>query len=329
MQDGHHSKMESASPQCLVVMYHYVRKRDSLASDGIMSISPREFERQLDQLCRQLEPIDWPTFLGWSRNRQSIPRRCFLLTFDDALVDHARIVLPILERRGLRGVFFVPGEVLTKQRMLSAHAIHALLAGLGCETFRYELLQYLRDHDPAADWSAKVDTEKAQEMYHYEPPRRAWIKYLLTMVLPDDLRRKAVDTLFEKHIGSPARWSRHWYLDWEDLVEMQTKGHTIGGHGHNHEPLSRLTPGELRHDMRKAAAVLNDGLGTDLRPFSYPYGDLTPDICEACRDAGFVHAFTTERGWATAECDPMHWPRIDTIYVETELKEKLPCMQQV
>ncbi len=67
MQDRHHSKMESASPQCLVVMYHYVRKRDPLASDGIMSLDPREFERQLDQLCRQLEPIDWPTFLGWSR----------------------------------------------------------------------------------------------------------------------------------------------------------------------------------------------------------------------------------------------------------------------
>ncbi len=197
--------------------------------------------------------------------------------------------------------------------------------------FLYESLagQYVRDYDPATDWLAKVDAQKAQKMYHYEPPHRAWIKYLLTMVLPDDLRRQAVDALFEKHIGSPARWSRHWYLDWEDLVEMQTKGHTIGGHGHNHEPLSRLTPGELRHDMQKVAAVLNDGLGAELRPFSYPYGDLTPDICEACRDAGFVHAFTTERGWATAECDPMRWPRIDTIYVETELKEKLPCMQQV
>ena len=317
--------MGGMDEQCLVIMYHYVQHRPLPVYEGVRGPAPEEFSAQLDRLCNVAEPIDWPSFYAWMQGRGSISRRSFLLTFDDGLADHARTVLPVLQERRLRGVFFVPGAVLATQGMLPAHAIHLLLSRLGEAAFERELADELAKHTGKKGWLASIDVEAAETMYHYESPTRARLKYLLTIALPIELRNAVVNALFERRIGSSARWSRHWYLGWDDLAEMESLGHTIGGHGYSHEPYLRLTPNERREDMSRVARVLRDGLGADIRPFSYPYGSFDDETAVACRESGFVHAFTTESRWVTRGCDPLRLPRVDTIHVDTILKEESAC----
>jgi peptidoglycan/xylan/chitin deacetylase (PgdA/CDA1 family) len=279
-----------------------------------------------------MEPIDWPTLFAWMDGRAEIPNRSFLLTFDDGLADHAETVLPILEDRGLRGVFFVPGAVLTTHRMLPAHSIHLLLSVLGESALENELRSYFSNRG-AMQWCHWLDQRPPEEdaaaetMYLYESPSLARLKYLLTMKLPLDLRAAAVEELFEQHVGSSPRWSRHWYLGWDDLVKIQSLGHTIGGHGHAHEPYDRLPSDEIRQDVLQIAAVLREGLGPDVRPFSYPYGSYNNQAVAACREAGFVHGFTTHRAWVEPHADPLRLPRFDTIDVNAVLREKMACQQ--
>ncbi len=330
-----HQSGESGGPRCLVVMYHYVHDQETLPRPGLPSIPPgipgltsRDFRVQIDRLCALMEPIDWPTLYAWMCGRGSIPERCFMLTFDDGLADHAETVLPILRERGLRGVFFVPGVILISHRLLPAHELHLLLALLDERTLEQELLSYLAQHKgDDTDWMASVDPAAAQAMYYYEPPGRARLKYLLTMRLPPDLRLEAVDALFERHVGASARWAPHWYLSWDDLAKMESLGHTVGGHGYRHEPYSRMTPAQHREDVRRTAAVLRGGLGPDIRPFSYPYGQCDEESCAACREAGFAHAFTTERRWVTRGSDVFRLPRVDTIDVEAVLEKEVSCPQ--
>lgn len=323
-------------PRCLVVMYHYVHDRDPLARpgsagpySGVHALSVERFRTQLDQLSAHAEPIDWPRYYAWTCGRASIPARSFLLTFDDGLIDHAETVLPILEDRGLHGVFFVPTSVLTTQHMLPAHQIHLLLSTLDAPLLEQEIRRTLNDRR-AAEWCEKLDPNPgtaapAEKMYHYESPALARLKYFLTMELPLELRDAMLDELFELHIGSTARWSRHWYLHWDDVAKMQSMGHTVGGHGHAHHPYTRLAADEVRVDVRKAGAILREGLGPELRPFSFPYGSFCNSAVEACVDAGFVHAFTTQSRWADAGCDPHRLPRVDTINVEVAMKEVASC----
>ena len=314
---------------CLVVMYHYVRADNDpqpLRSEGLVGLEPGDFEGQLDRLCAGREPIDWPGLYAWMQGQGRIPARSFLLTFDDGLADHARTVLPILNRRGLRGVFFVPGEMLNSEQLLGAHAIHLLLSLLGTEGFERELLRYLKAHGEGKDWLAEVDDDAAQAMYHYEEPRRARLKYLLTVALPIATRREAVEALFTRHIGSSKRWAREWYLNWTQLAELMAAGHTIGGHGYLHEPYTRLTRAQQRVDARRTAELLDEGLGPDLRPFSYPYGCYNEEAVSAVAGAGFVQAFTTQRRLLTGGDQALSLPRFDTIYVDAQLGQELhPC----
>ena len=110
-------------------------------------------------------------------------------------------------------------------------------------------------------------------------------------------------------------------------MKIQSLGHTIGGHGHVHEPYDRLTHEEIQKDVMQVAAVFRDGLGPDVRPFSYPYGSYNNHAVAACKKAGFVHGFTTHRGWTELHADPHRLPRIDTIDVYNVLREKLACHQ--
>lgn len=322
--------LEDSASTVLVVMYHYVRDQESLPRpgspgpfDGIRGLGTREFTAQIDRLSAEMEATDWPAVFAWLSGRGELPARSFLLTFDDGLIDHAETVAPLLEARGLRGVFFVPGSVLAAHRMLSAHALHLLLSTLGDEDLIRDLLDCLRRCDAQTDWAAQFHAGRHEEsvsrIYDYESPQRARLKYFVNMELPIPLRVAAIESLFERHIGSSPRWARHWYLGWDDLVRMQAAGHTIGGHGFSHEPYGRLNPGEIRQDVARASIVLRDGLGPDLRPFSYPFGSMSGPVFDACRDAGFVHAFTTQRQWLCRKAHPMQLPRIDTIHVETAL----------
>jgi peptidoglycan/xylan/chitin deacetylase (PgdA/CDA1 family) len=250
------------------------------------------------------------------------------LTFDDGLVDHAERVLPVLEERGLRGVFFVPGAVLTSHQLLPAHAIHLLLSTMDDKTLEREVLDYVSKHvGKDAVHLTSIDWAEAEAMYHYEPPARARVKFLLTIALPPEVRTATTNVLFERFVGSPERWARHWYMGWDDLARVQSSGHTVGAHGYTHAPYGGMTAAQRRDDMRKVNAVLCGGLGPGVRPCSYPYGQFDDDTCSACHEAGFAHAFTTERRWLTEGCDVFRLPRVRSIDVGVALAEDAQCVQ--
>ncbi len=325
---------DPASPQCLVVMYHYVRPQSTInglsacASDGrIDALSVEDFETQLDRLCAKYEPIDWPKLCSWREGRSALPHRSFLLTFDDGLSDHARYVAPALKQRGLRGVFFVPGVILAKECMLSVHMIHLLLSRLGASQLNELLLAQLREAgDVTSDWLAFTAWHAdAETLYHYETRDRARLKYFLTMRLPLPVRNRHLELMFREHIGSPKRWSRDWYLSWDDVVGLQAAGHTVGGHGYRHEPLDRLSETRQKKDMAQVADLFEDAFGSTRRPFSYPYGRVGDSTPTFCREAGFIQAFTTQERWLSPEDDHFLWPRVDTIHVDQFIEKESAC----
>ncbi len=334
------SATDGPPSRCMVVMYHYVHDRDLLnriglqcSGESLNGLAPSTFREQLEHLCREMEPIDWPTLYAAAQGRASLPSQCFLPTFDDGLADHVNVVMPILNDLGLRGTFFIPGSVLASQHLLTAHAIHLLMLRLGADRFQREIQSALANDEAGARILGEIEADPdkikraAQMMYDYESADRAYIKYLLTMLVPVELRRRIIAALFEEHVGAPRRWARHWYLGWDDLVTLQSFGHTVGGHGFAHEPYAGLTAREAQTDALRVATILNDGLGSDIRPFSYPYGSVQPDAATAVREAGFVQAFTTECRWLDLRDDPLRLPRVDTIRVDAMLKEPAACLQ--
>ena len=315
------------SPQCLAVMYHYVRDADANADggDGIVALNPVDFAAQLDRLCADLEPVDWQLLDDWYHGRANLPERSFLLTFDDGLIDHADVVAPILERRGLRGVFLVSTESIVERRPAPAHQLHALLSALGADPLHEMVLARLADVSNDRWHLTQADRSRVDSIYHYESPVRAEIKYLIHYKLSSDLRDDVLGLLCAAHLGPATLLASRWYLTIDQLRDLQSAGHTIGGHGHRHEPYARLTPIQQQHDAIRSIGLLTEHLGAGSRPFSYPFGSIGDSAVHACQEAGFTAAFTTVPAWIDAQSDRFRMGRVDTIAVDNFLETHELC----
>jgi peptidoglycan/xylan/chitin deacetylase (PgdA/CDA1 family) len=112
-----------------VLMYHKVDAdvpRDAVGRD--LTVEPAAFEAQLrylhDHHIRTLTAAELVTELA----RGGRPRNAVVLTFDDGYEDAATVALPILEKYGARGTFYVSSGFVGTPRHLTWREMRAMRA---------------------------------------------------------------------------------------------------------------------------------------------------------------------------------------------------------
>jgi peptidoglycan/xylan/chitin deacetylase (PgdA/CDA1 family) len=302
-----------SSRNALAVMYHYVRPAGEDCPDGIRPLRTDEFELQLDWLQHRYRVLPPDGFLdaiaaGW---RPAEPPPC-LLTFDDGTRDHLEVAMPILERRGLSGVFFVITWPAEQGRMPLSHALHWAL-GLSDEVVWGRLV------DRAGGESELGTPEDAERVYSYESPLRARVKYAANIALPENVTAEIIAELARENGTSLDHLAREWFLSADQVRELRGRGMTIGVHGRSHRSLQALGAEGIRSEIEHAVAYLEGLLGQRPTWFSCPFGgsgtdpELVSAMRAAARRAGIRAAVTTEKTTIAPGCDPMRLPRFDTI----------------
>jgi peptidoglycan/xylan/chitin deacetylase (PgdA/CDA1 family) len=79
--------------------------------------------------------------------------------------------------------------------------------------------------------------------------------------------------------------------------EIVAAGHTVGLHCDRHRNLLRLTPGQMRADVDRAQATIEDVTGVAIGLYRPPYGAISPPALRLAR----------RRGWRTLLWS--HWGR--------------------
>jgi peptidoglycan/xylan/chitin deacetylase (PgdA/CDA1 family) len=179
-----------------------VRNTSATPFPEIRALPPDVFERQLDWLQAHYVLVGLPELEAAVAGTVRLPENAAHLTFDDGFVDHFTTVFPILRRRGLSGTFFVAQDTCGRfPRLLDVHKTHFLLAALGAEAFGRGVLEAASAArpNPGADVFGVDRWEAADE--------RA-IKRLLNYELSFEDSARALDTLFQSHLGDQAVFVR-------------------------------------------------------------------------------------------------------------------------
>lgn len=93
------------------------------------------------------------------------------------------------------------------------------------------------------------------------------------------------------------------------LRELAHSRVTVGSHGYEHVRLSPLSGAALQRELVDSKRRLEDLLGQAVTHFCYPYGNLSVNIRDAVRMAGYRTGLTCERGDANAAVNPWEIPR--------------------
>lgn len=277
-----------------ILTFHHVLPDlgEGFAPNRLLSITP-DF---LDQVIGRVKQLGYDVVTMDEALRRlaaegSPPRRRFVvLTFDDGLRDHLDHALPVLERHGAPGTFYVTTGFADRTARLwwieleeAVRRADRLRLVIGGERFERET------RDPAAKrlafdhiyWRLREGREEAL--------------------------RAVVDRLCTEHAVDPAALVERYCLDWSGIATLARHPLvTIGAHTLSHPMLAKYPEPFARREIGEGRAVLERLLGRAVQHFAYPVGDAasagTREFKLAC-EAGYSSAVTTRAGLLFAAHD--------------------------
>jgi peptidoglycan/xylan/chitin deacetylase (PgdA/CDA1 family) len=110
-----------------------------------------------------------------------------------------------------------------------------------------------------------------------------------------------------------AMYSRLPALSWEQLIELHRNGVTIGSHTHRHLNLGLATEAEVAEELQISKRLLEERLETEVRYFSYPWGqrrNIGRAAPRLVRESGYRAACSTLWGRNVAGTDPYMLRRV-------------------
>lgn len=282
-----------------VVMYHYVRDLKNSRFPGIKGCDVRLFKEQVGYIKKHYTPVTVEEVINAYNNGKQLPDHAILLTFDDAYADHFTYAFPILEHEHIQGVFFPPVKAVTEHTVLDVNKIHFLLAATPSDKMPL-LLNELREMVEKNREEYGLESfdsyfEKLAVSNRFDPKEVIFVKRLLQVVLPEELRKKLTTELFEKAVDmDEAMFSRELYMTTDQIKCMVDCGMHIGSHGYDHYWLGSLSKEKQEFEIAKSIEFIKM-VGGDINNWTigYPYGDYNENTIALLKQYGCKMGFTT------------------------------------
>lgn len=262
-----------------ILAYHRVAEvRDTPALDSrSVSATPGGFAQQMEYLARSYRVVSMPDVLQAIEKGRPLPKRAVLITFDDAYRDFAEIAWPIVKKFRLSATMFVPTAFPGHpERVFWSDALYQAFAA----TSRMEI-----NIPPLGRLPLLPADQKRKSL-------RAVQNHLT--VTPHFEAMRLVDLLCAE-LGL-SRVQGGSILSWDQLCELAREGLTLGSHTRTHAIVTKVTPKQLREEVRGSQEDLQRETGACLPIFCYPNGNHNDAVVSVLREQGIRLAFTTLSG---------------------------------
>lgn len=277
-----------------IITYHYIREHSNVYPH-LKFLNIHDFEKQLEYFKNQFWFIsrnDWDRFINWDTKIGD----WIVLTFDDWLKDHSELVLPILQKWNLWGIFFVPSWIFKTNALLNVHKLHYLLSKYNpeflLEKLKNILLSNKLNHSQfnpillTRYYKAQTDIDSIKII--------KWINYLSDF----ELQSQIINELFL--ILNEVDDNKDWYMNKNDVLKLVSNWNIIGGHSMTHRVLSNLnSEQEMKKEIKDSINYLTDNFSLDISLFSYPYWWETTyndRVDRKLYNTWVKFSFTTEEG---------------------------------
>lgn len=285
MAVGVHELVSRNAPASLLVLnYHRIRapgRNDSSFDDGVYDADFETFRRQMEWLRAATQILDEENLLKLGAGAK-LPRGTLFsaVTFDDGYIDCFSLVKPVLDDLGIRGIFFIPVEILASRRLgwwdVAAYLLKkSKRAEIEIDGVSYDLQKDLAKalrrvlHRFKLEKAEQTDGLLARlaEICGVEPPNK------------DEQSAEL--------------------MDWTQVCQLRAAGHAIGSHAWSHRVLATLDPAEQAREIRESRRELQAIVGASILSFAYPVGGpqhFNEVSVAIVREAGYEQAFTFNTG---------------------------------
>jgi peptidoglycan/xylan/chitin deacetylase (PgdA/CDA1 family) len=323
---------EWTSRRALILLYHRVAETES--DPWGLAVSPKHFEEQL-QVLRQYASIIPLSALCDSIDRARLPRRSFVVTFDDGYADNLLNAKPLLEKYDVPAMVFITAgytggdrefwwDELDRLFLLSDNLPDTLRLRINGKYYHWDI-----ENDHQAGAGACHQNWRACQEDAEPHPRHALYMAIWELMhqLPEHQRNQIRNELIEWTISTGKARSTHRPLSEEQLIELTGDGLIEAGcHTVTHPKLASLDQDSQRDEIVRSKKRLEEILDRPVKYFAYPYGqerDYTEETVRIVREEGFTCGCATSVGFVGRDADPFQLPRLQVPDIDGESFERL------
>lgn len=250
---------------------------------GTYGPDAESFRKELQAMKRFADPVSEAELVAFAEGRAKLPRHGFMVTFDDGYRDNYELALPILKELGIPAIFFIPTEAIDERKLGWWDQIHYLVK----KSTRSEIQLGGRRLELGPCRLAAAEA-CVQEMSSRPASGHESTEAFL----------RELSLACGVELPGPELCSAE-LMTWEQVLDAQRQGITIGAHTHTHRVLSTLSLDDQREELRSSKRMLEAKLGTPVRSLAYPVGGyehFNPETKTLAQEEGFDLAFSFNTG---------------------------------
>ncbi len=259
----------------IILMYHSVAQADSASwVDPHNHMPPEIFRRQMRFLARRRRVVSMDELVETLSQGRTPPRKTVVITIDDGYLDTFTTAAPILAEFRLPATLYLATGYVERGENQWIDRLHGI--------FRTRTRNRLA-WPPESPQDCRLDAaDDCASIYHALVQRLLPCNWEERRALFEDLAAQlAPDT-------APPRLT----LRWDEVKEMNRRypDLAIGGHTRDHLDLSGMSRDQVRTEVERCAADLQQQLGALPHHFSYPYNRVSEIAQAELAQCGFRSA---------------------------------------
>ncbi|MDP8217552.1 MAG: polysaccharide deacetylase family protein [Candidatus Theseobacter exili] len=272
------------SPRLTVLAYHRVLDLES-ASQDIYKLNVTDlalFKSHMDYIHKNFNAVSIEDILLWLNNKQDLPERPVLISFDDGYRDNLTCALPVLQEMNLPAIIFLTTDYIGNT--------FPFYCDISAWCFHHTKINdiYLPLIGRCA-WTSKSSRINVLN---------EWLKKLKTV--DNDMKNIAMEQLPEiLGLNLPPKTFDELILTWDNVKTLISSGISIGSHTQSHAILTRVSEEQAYKEITNSKTCIEEKTGYKISCFAYPNGmqsDFSSKTHNMLRSAGYEAAFTLLHG---------------------------------
>ena len=273
-----------------VVAYHRINAPEAIRGldPDLIDATPAVFESQMRFFRAHFECVSMQQVIDAVDGRVPLPPNSLMVTFDDGYLDNYAEALPVLQRTGMRAVFFISTDFMRRQKLFWWDRIWMTIQEAQVDAAKLDYPEELvlpLDGADARGTAVKRANRIVKDTFGLD----------LDRFLEGLARACGVTWSTERERALAAEA----IMGWEQVEALRAAGMDVQSHTRSHRVIETLPDDQLAGELAGARADLEEHLHIDVRSIAYPVGRPIADrgnIRKALAAAGYRLGFTTKPG---------------------------------
>jgi methionyl-tRNA formyltransferase/peptidoglycan/xylan/chitin deacetylase (PgdA/CDA1 family) len=273
---------------------------------GLLNIN--DFKNKIEYLNKNYKIISINDYYNKNYNIEDFDN-LRILTFDDGLLCHYKIVYPILKLYNIPAIFFITTYPILENKVITCHKIQFITNSNKIKEILLELKKLLSEENIKINWENNTLSNYFNNTWNS-------LEIFLTNILRKEENLWIVNILFNKYILNELnlteeQFVKKFYMNKDNIIEIYNNGIEIGGHGHYHDN---------RDDKDSLIISKNFFINNKIKLnyYSYPNGIIYNNIL---KDLDIKISFTTENRETNKNDDLLLLPRINCCFIPNNNKQ--------